>query len=60
LSVAARTTRASNVNGNEWGTANGAGYLNFPHPAAITADELEKVLAVFNQKGAESYEPLAD
>lgn len=60
LPVAARTTRASNVNGNEWGTANGAGYLNFPHPAAITADELEKVLAVFNQKGAESYEPLAD
>ena len=44
-------TRVANTNGNEWGTANGAGYLDYPHPDAITKDELDAVLDVFNQKG---------
>lgn len=53
-------TRAANVNGNEWGTSNGAGYLDYPHPEAITEQELADVLEVFNQKGEEKYEPLVD
>ena len=53
-------TRVANTNGNEWGTANGAGYLDYPHPDAITKDELDAVLAVFNQKGKEKYDALVD
>jgi len=53
------TTRAAQTNGNQWGTNDDNGkYKNYPAPAAITSAELEKVLAVFNQKGATSYEPL--
>jgi len=52
-------TRAAQTNGNQWGTDDDNGkYKNYPAPAAITGTELEKVLAVFNQKGATSYEPL--
>lgn len=54
------STRVSNTNGNEWGTANGAGYLDYPHPDPITNEELAAVLAVFNQKGKEKYEALVD
>jgi hypothetical protein len=53
-------TRSAMPNSNEWGTNNGAGYLNFPTPAAITAEEREAVLAVFNQKGKETYESIID
>jgi hypothetical protein len=52
-------TRTAQTNGNQWGTNEDNGkYKNYPAPAAITGTELEKVLAVFNQKGATSYEPL--
>lgn len=53
-------TRIANTNSNEWGTSNGLGYLDYPKPAAITADELTAVLDVFDKKGKESYEPLVD
>ena len=53
-------TRSAMPNSNEWGTNNGAGYLNFPTPANITAEEREAVLAVFNQKGKETYESIID
>ena len=53
-------TRSAMPNSNEWGTNNGAGYLNFPTPANITAEEREAVLAVFNQKGNETYESIID
>ena len=53
------TTRAAQPNGNQWGTSDDNGkYKKYPAPAAITSAELEKVLNVFNQKGATSYEPL--
>jgi hypothetical protein len=48
-------TRVANTNGNQWGTSEGAGYLDYPHPNPITSDELDAVLAVFNQKGKETY-----
>lgn len=53
-------TRSAMPNSNEWGTNNGAGYLNFPTPANITDEEREAVLAVFNQKGKETYESIID
>jgi len=53
------TTRAAQPNGNQWGTSDDNGkYKKYPAPAAITSAELEKVLNVFNQKGATSYETL--
>jgi hypothetical protein len=51
-------TRSAMPNSNEWGTANGVGYLNFPKPADITPEERAKVLEVFNQKGKEHYESI--
>lgn len=53
-------TRSAMPNSNEWGTANGAGYLDWPQPDEITDTELNKVLEVFNQIGAESYKPLVE
>lgn len=50
-----RAMRVANVNGNEWGTSNGLGYLDYPTPAPITEDELAAVLAVFSKKGEEKY-----
>lgn len=47
-------TRTHNVNGNQW---KGWGYT-IPEP--IGQDELNNVLAVFNQVGAASYESLVD
>ena len=47
-------TRAANTNSNQW---EDQGYVI---PEDITEAELEKVLAVFNQKGKESYESLID
>lgn len=54
------STRSAMPNGNEWGTSNGLGYLDFPQPDPITEDELEKVLEVFNEPGETEYEPLVD
>lgn len=55
----ARTTRAAQPNGNQWGTTNDNGkYINWPQPNPITEQELASVLAVFNQKGEASYEPI--
>ena len=48
-------TRIANVNGNEWGTANGLGYLDYPAPKSITDKERADVLAVFSKKGKEKY-----
>lgn len=50
-------TRAAQPNSNEWGTGK---YKDFPRPSNITQSEVDKVLAVFNQKGKESYESLID
>lgn len=53
------STRAAQPNGNQWGTTDdNSKYIDYPAPAAITDAEREKVLAVFNEKGAVSYEPL--
>ena len=49
-----RATRAAYPNSNQW---EDEGYII---PADITQAEIEKVLAVFNQKGEESYESLVD
>ena len=55
------TTRAAQPNSNQWGTNDDNGkYLNWPKPADITPEERAAVLAVFNQKGETSYEPLID
>lgn len=48
------TTRATYPNSNMW---EDDGYVI---PADITEDEIQKVLAVFNQKGEETYESLVD
>ena len=53
-------TRTAMPNSNEWGTANGVGYLDFPKPADITAEELAAVLAVFNEKGDTTYTSILD
>ena len=47
-------TRTANENGNQWED------WGYTIPADITPAELQKVLAVFNQKGAESYTSLVD
>ena len=47
-------TRGTNTNSNEWEKD---GYVV---PGDITQEEIDKVLAVFNQKGEESYESLVD
>lgn len=52
-------TRAAQPNGNQWGTHDDNDkYLDYPAPAAITEQELADVLAVFNEKGKTSYDPL--
>lgn len=54
-------TRAAQTNSNQWGTNEWDGrYKDYPKPSAITADELEAVLEVFNTVGAENYTPLID
>lgn len=58
LTVAAGT-RSAQPNGNQWGTTDdNSKYIDYPAPAAITDAERTKVLNVFNQKGATSYESL--
>ena len=55
------TTRSAQPNSNQWGTNDWDGrYLNYPKPADITTEERAKVLAVFNQKGKESYTDLVN
>jgi len=54
IDVTSTTTRSANTNGNQW---EDQGYTL---PADITPNELEAVLAVFNQKGAASYKSLID
>ena len=54
IDVTSTTTRSANTNGNQW---EDQGYTL---PADITSNELEAVLAVFNQKGAASYTSLID
>jgi len=50
------TTRAAQPNGNQWGTTDdNSKYIDYPAPAPITDAEREKVLKVFNEKGAKSY-----
>jgi hypothetical protein len=52
-------TRAAQPNSNQWGTHDDNDkYLDWPKPADITDDERAAVLAVFNQKGKESYTDL--
>lgn len=53
-------TRTAMPNSNEWGTSNGAGYLNFPKPTDITDEERAAVLAVFNEVGKKEYESILD
>ena len=57
-------TRAAETNSNQWGTnENGGKYkdvLKKDDIPAITSQELEDVLAVFNQKGNETYTSLID
>ena len=53
------TTRSAQPNSNQWGTNDWDGrYLNYPRPADITSEERAAVLAVFNEKGKESYTDL--
>ena len=47
-------TRTANPNGNEWANK------GYDVPSPITADELAKVLNVFNQQGAEKYTSLIE
>lgn len=55
------TTRSAQPNSNQWGTNDWDGrYLNYPKPADITLEERAKVLAVFNEKGKESYTDLVN
>lgn len=54
-------TRASQPNSNQWGTDDDNGkYKDYPKPDDISAEELAAVLAVFNEKGKEKYEPLVN
>ena len=48
------STRQANPNGNEWASS------GYDVPSPITADELAKVLNVFNQQGAEKYTSLIE
>lgn len=52
--ASSNTMRTANTNGNQW---EGNGYKI---PSDITDSELQAVLAVFNEKGAESYVSLID
>ena len=55
------TTRSAQPNSNQWGTNDDNGkYKDWPRPADITSEERAKVLAVFNQKGKESYTDLVN
>ena len=55
------TTRSAQPNSNQWGTNDWDGrYKDYPKPADITSEERAKVLAVFNQKGKESYTDLVN
>lgn len=49
-----KTTRTARPEGNRWAD------WGYTIPSAITTDELNDVLAVFNQKGKASYESLID
>lgn len=49
-----RGTRVAYPNSNMWEDE------GYDVPGDITQEEIDKVLAVFNQKGEESYEPLVD
>lgn len=49
-----KTTRAARPEGNQWAD------WGYTIPSPITKDELNDVLAVFNQKGEASYESLID
>ena len=52
-------TRRAQENSNQWGTTDdNSKYLDWPKPADITPEERAAVLAVFNQKGEESYTDL--
>ena len=54
-------TRTAQTNSNQWGTNDWDGrYLNYPHPEPISKDELDAVLAIFNQKGEATYTALVD
>jgi hypothetical protein len=54
-------TRSAQPNSNQWGTNDWDGrYKDYPKPADITVEERAKVLAVFNQKGKESYTDLVN
>ena len=54
-------TRSAQPNSNQWGTNDWDGrYKDYPKPADITTEERAKVLAVFNQKGKESYTDLVN
>ena len=55
------TTRSAQTNSNQWGTtADNSKYIDWPKPADITDTERAAVLAVFNQRGAESYTDIAN
>jgi len=55
------TTRSAQPNSNQWGTHDDNDkYLDWPKPADITDTERAAVLAVFNQRGAESYTDIAN
>lgn len=55
------TIRSAQPNSNQWGTNDWDGrYKDYPKPADITSEERAKVLAVFNQKGKESYTDLVN
>lgn len=49
-----KVTRSANPNSNQWAEQ------GYNVPGAITQSEIDKVLAVFNQKGEEHYESLVD
>ena len=52
-------TRTAQPNGNQWGTTDdNSKYIDYPKPTPITEDEYNAVMAVFNEKGKESYQPL--
>ena len=57
-------TRSAETNSNQWGTMQNNGkykdVLKMDDIPAITADELRDVLAVFNQKGEETYTSLIE
>ena len=54
-------TRSAQPNSNQWGTNDWDGrYKDYPKPADITPEERAKVLAVFNERGEESYTDLVN